>query len=84
MQKIIGAKKYGDNSLNFFVCPIDVKVGDNVKAGDKLIEVDLKTVKDAGYSTDIMVIVLEESELPKINYETWKLALAGKTVVAQY
>ena len=30
MQKIIGAKKYGDNSLNFFVCPIDVKVGDNV------------------------------------------------------
>lgn len=61
-----------------------VKVGDNVKAGDKLIEVDLKTVKDAGYSTDIMVIVLEESELPKINYETGKLALAGKTVVAQY
>lgn len=30
MQKIIGAKKIGENSLNFFSCGIDVKVGDKV------------------------------------------------------
>lgn len=30
MQKIISAKKLGENSLDFFVCDIDVSVGDNV------------------------------------------------------
>lgn len=30
MQKIIGAKKLGENGLNFFSCAIDVKVGDKV------------------------------------------------------
>lgn len=30
MQKIIGAKKLGENSLNFFSCGLDVNVGDKV------------------------------------------------------
>lgn len=30
MQKIIGAKKLGENSLDFFACEIDVKTGDKV------------------------------------------------------
>ncbi len=30
MQKIIGAKKLGENSLDFFACGLDVKLGDKV------------------------------------------------------
>lgn len=30
MQKIIGAKKLGENSLNFFSCGLDVQIGDKV------------------------------------------------------
>ena len=42
-----------------------VKSGQEVKAGDKLVEFDIDLIKKEGYSPDIMVVVLEDSNLPK-------------------
>ena len=43
---------------------------EEVKAGDKLVEFDINLIKKEGYSPDIMVVVLEDSNLPKVAYKT--------------
>ena len=35
-------------------------------------------------SPDIMVVVLEDSNLPKVAYKTGEKTVAGKTVVAEF
>lgn len=61
-----------------------VKSGQEVKAGDKLVEFDINLIKKEGYSPDIMVVVLEDSNLPKVAYKTGEKTVAGKTVVAEF
>lgn len=61
-----------------------VKSGQEVKAGDKLVEFDIDLIKKEGYSPDVMVVVLEDSNLPKIAYKTGEKTVAGKTVVAEF
>lgn len=61
-----------------------VKSGQEVKAGDKLVEFDIDLIKKEGYSPDIMVVVLEDSNLPKVAYKTGEKTVAGKTVVAEF
>ena len=60
------------------------KVGQEVKAGDKLVEFDIDLIKKEGYSPDVMVVVLEDSNLPKVAYKTGEKTVAGKTVVAEF
>ena len=61
-----------------------VKSGQEVKAGDKLVEFDIDLIKKEGYSPDVMVVVLEDSNLPKVAYKTGEKTVAGKTVVAEF
>lgn len=61
-----------------------VKSGQEVKAGDKLVEFDIDLIKKEGYSPDVMVVVLEDSNLPKVDYKTGEKTVAGKTVVAEF
>ncbi len=61
-----------------------VKNEQEVKAGDKLVEFDIDLIKKEGYIPDVMVVVLEDSNLPKITYKTGEKAVAGKTVVAEF
>ena len=61
-----------------------VKNEQEVKAGDKLVEFDIDLIKKEGYSPDVMVVVLEDSNLPKVTYKTGEKAVAGKTVVAEF
>ena len=44
----------------------------------------LRLIKKEGYSPDIMVVVLEDSNLPKVAYKTGEKTVAGKTVVAEF
>ena len=60
------------------------RVDKEVKAGDKLVEFDIDLIKKEGYSPDIMVVVLEDSNLPKVAYKTGEKTVAGKTVVAEF
>lgn len=43
-----------------------VKQGDSVKQGDRLIEFDRKLVAEAGYSSDVIMIVTNTPEFSKI------------------
>ncbi|MDD4370805.1 MAG: glucose PTS transporter subunit IIA [Anaerostipes sp.] len=61
-----------------------VENGQEVKAGDKLVEFDINIVKEAGYAPDILVIVLEDENLQKVDYKVGQNADAGTTVVAEY
>ena len=61
-----------------------VKSGQEVKAGDKLVEFDIDLIKKEGYSPDVMVVVLEDSNLPKVAYKPGERTVAVKTVVASF
>ncbi len=58
--------------------------GQKVKAGDRLISMDIEKVEKAGYLTDVMMVVLEEEGLPDITYQTEIKAKKGITTVAEY
>ena len=61
-----------------------VTAGQKVKAGDLLVEFDKDFVVGKGLCPDVIVISLENPDLPEITYETGKKAKAGKTVVARW
>lgn len=61
-----------------------VKVGEQVKAGDKLIEFDRDLVIKKGLCPDVVVIALSNPELPEVSYCTGMEVQAGKTVVAEW
>ncbi len=61
-----------------------VTAGQKVKAGDLLVEFDKDLVVSKGLCPDVIVISLENPDLPEITYETGKRAKAGETVVARW
>ena len=60
-----------------------VKMGDKVKAGDKLITFDPKKIKAAGHDTITMLVITEPAGFDAINFETGKKVKAGQDVVAE-
>lgn len=48
-----------------------------------MVEFDINLIKKEGYSPDIMVVVLEDSNLPKVAYKTGEKQLQ-ETVVAEF
>lgn len=76
MQKIIGAKKIGENSLNFFSCLVDVQVGDMVvvEANDfqtiaVVTETETNVTKPAEEFGKVLRIATEND---KLKYESLK------------
>lgn len=61
-----------------------VAAGQKVKAGELLVEFDKDFVVSKGLCPDVIVISLENPDLPEISYETGKTAKAGETVVARW
>ena len=61
---------YAHNSENL------VEVGDTVKKGDKLLEVDINTVKAKGYSLETPVLVTDADQYADV------VEMAGQTVKA--
>lgn len=61
-----------------------VSMGQKVKAGDKLIEFDKDLVVSKGLCPDVILIALDNPELPKLDYKTGMDAAAGETVVATW
>ena len=61
-----------------------ISMGQKVKAGDKLIEFDKALVESKGLCADVIVIALDNPNLPKLNYSTGMDATAGETVIATW
>lgn len=61
-----------------------ISMGQKVKAGDKLIEFDKALVESKGLCADVIVIALDNPDLPKLNYSTGMDATAGETVIATW
>lgn len=57
-----------------------VKVGDKVKAGQKLCEADLNKIKEAGFPTFTIVLITNIDEVSNINVN-YTNTTAGETVV---
>ncbi|MCI6886968.1 MAG: PTS glucose transporter subunit IIA [Lachnospiraceae bacterium] len=61
-----------------------IKMGQKVKAGDKLITFDKALVESKGLCSDVILIALDNPELPALTYQTGIPAKAGETVVATW
>ena len=61
-----------------------IKMGQKVKAGDKLITFDKALVESKGLCADVILIALDNPELPALTYHTGISAKAGETVVATW
>jgi PTS system D-glucosamine-specific IIC component len=58
-----------------------VKMGDKVKAGQKLIEFDPEFVASKGLCPDVIMIFIVDPALPKLEYLSGMKAVAGKTTI---
>lgn len=61
-----------------------VSMGQKVSAGDKLIQFDKNLVEAKGLCADVIIISLDNTDLPKMEYHTGTDAVAGETVVASW
>lgn len=61
-----------------------IKMGDTVKAGDKLITFDKDLVISKGLSPDVIMVVLDNPKLPQVTYQSGMDGVAGQTVVATW
>ncbi|WP_333649297.1 PTS transporter subunit IIABC [Lacrimispora sp.] len=61
-----------------------VAPGQKVKEGDTLVEFDKDLVCSRGLCPDVIVISLDNPNLPEISYETGMKAKAGETVVGRW
>lgn len=61
-----------------------VKMGQKVKAGDKLITFDKALVESKGLCADVILIALDNPALPQLSYNTGMSAVAGETAVATW
>lgn len=61
-----------------------ISMGQKVKAGDKLIDFDKDLVESKGLCSDVIIIALDNPELPKLEYHTGMDAKAGETVIASW
>lgn len=71
-------------SLNGEGFTAHVKMGDKVKAGDKLVTFDKNLVESKGLCADVIMIVLDNPDLPALKYQTGMEAKAGETIVATW
>lgn len=60
-----------------------VKVGDEVKIGDLIAEVDFNLISEKGYSTHTPVVILEMDQIEECNCLKGE-AVAGKTIAVTY
>ncbi|MDO5147191.1 MAG: glucose PTS transporter subunit IIA [Eubacteriales bacterium] len=61
-----------------------VTVGEQVKAGDTLITMNLEEIKKAGKLADVMVVLLDSDSISDLKLHSGTNAVAGQTVVAEY
>ena len=60
-----------------------VKMGDKVKAGDKLITFDPRKIEEAGHDTITMLVITDPAGFDGIHFETGKKVRAGQDIVAE-
>ena len=61
-----------------------IKTGQKVKAGEKLIEFDKSLIESRELCSDVILIALDNPELPDVTFESGMQATAGKTVIATF
>lgn len=61
-----------------------ITMGQKVKAGDKLITFDKNLVESKGLCADVILIALDNPELPALNFKTGMTAAAGETTIATW
>ena len=60
-----------------------VNEGDNVKAGDKLIQFDAELIKSKGYQTTCILAVTNSDDYPNMKLYTGMDAIIGETVILE-
>lgn len=61
-----------------------IKMGQKVKAGEKLITFDKALVESKNLCSDVILIALDNPALPPLTFQTGMTASAGETVVATW
>ena len=61
-----------------------IKTGQKVKAGEKLIEFDKSLIESRKLCSDVILIALDNPELPDVTFESGMQATAGETVIATF
>ena len=61
-----------------------IKAGQKVKAGEKLIEFDKSLIESRELCSDVILIALDNPELPDVTFESVMQATAGETVIAPF
>lgn len=61
-----------------------IKTGKKVKAGEKLIEFDKFLIESRELCSDVILIALDNPELPDVTFESGMQATAGETVIATF
>ena len=61
-----------------------VRTDQKVKAGEKLIEFDKALIESRGLCADVILIAIDNPELPDITFKSGMQAIAGETVVATW
>ena len=61
-----------------------IKMGQKVKAGEKLITFDKALVESKNLCSDVILIALDNPVLPPLTFQTGMTASAGETVVATW
>lgn len=71
-------------SLNGKAFTSYIKTGQKVKAGEKLIEFDKSLIESRELCSDVILIALDNPELPDVTFESGMQATAGETVIATF
>ena len=61
-----------------------IKTGQKVKAGEKLIEFDKSLIESRELCSDVILIALDNPELPDVTFVSGMQATAGETVIATF
>ena len=61
-----------------------IKTGQKVKAGEKLIEFDKSLIESRELCSDVILIALDNPELPDVTFESGMQATTGETVIATF
>ena len=61
-----------------------LKTGQKVKAGEKLIEFDKSLIESRELCSDVILIALDNPELPDVTFESGMQATVGETVIATF
>lgn len=61
-----------------------IKTGQKVKAGEKLIEFDKSLIESRELCSDVILIALDNPELPDVTFESGMQATVGETVIATF